>query len=205
MVLYNGKEAWRAAREVADLIEEVPQGLGAYRPRLRYLLLDEGRLAPAQVAEQSNLAAVLFRLERGRRLEEVQEGVEALGALLGREEDRELRRSFGAWLTQVLLPARMPEGKEVRGRNLTEVRTMLRETVAEWTRQWREEGWQEGRKEGRREGEAALLLRLLERRFGVLAPEIRRRIESADDEHLLQWGEQVLTAATVEEVFRPRA
>jgi predicted transposase YdaD len=38
------------------------------------------------------------------------------------------------------------------------------------------EGKQEGRQEGRQEGEVTLVLRLLERRCGVLAPEVKERI-----------------------------
>ena len=48
---------------------------------------------------------------------------------------------------------------------LLEVRNMLATRAETWKQQW----LQEGRQEGRQEGEAALLVRLLERRFGVLA------------------------------------
>ena len=44
IVIYNGEAPWSAHRDVADLIESVPGGLGAYRPSLRYHLLDEGRV-----------------------------------------------------------------------------------------------------------------------------------------------------------------
>jgi hypothetical protein len=49
IVIYNGEVAWSARRDVADLVEALPGGLTAYRPSLRYHLLDEGRtqdLAP---------------------------------------------------------------------------------------------------------------------------------------------------------------
>ena len=51
------------------------------------------------------------------------------------------------------------------------------------------------------EGEAALLIRLLERKFGPLAPEHRARIDAADAETLLVWGERILTAETIEAVL----
>jgi predicted transposase YdaD len=80
---------------------------------------------------------------------------------------------------------------------LEEVRPMLRETVKEWTREWKNEGLREGlsegRREGRREGEARLLMRLLELKFGPLKPEDQARIDGADAERLLAWGERVLT------------
>jgi hypothetical protein len=44
LVLYNGERPWSAAREMEELIEPVPQSLAAYRPRLRYFVMDEGRV-----------------------------------------------------------------------------------------------------------------------------------------------------------------
>jgi hypothetical protein len=70
---------------------------------------------------------------------------------------------------------------------------MLERRVEEWTRQLREEG--------RQQGEASLLLRLLERKFGQLDPHIRKRVQAADAEHLLDWGERVLEAQRLEDVF----
>lgn len=63
------------------------------------------------------------------------------------------------------------------------------------------EGLQKGIQEGRQKGEAALLLRQLERKFGQLDAKTRRRVQSADAERLLDWGERVLTAERLEDVF----
>ncbi|HXO19003.1 MAG TPA: hypothetical protein VOA87_03665 [Thermoanaerobaculia bacterium] len=82
---------------------------------------------------------------------------------------------------------------------------MLRETVIEWTQQWleegREEGLQKGREEGQQQGEARLLVRLLELKFGPLCDHDRERIASASADLLLLWGERVLTAGSLGEVF----
>ena len=51
------------------------------------------------------------------------------------------------------------------------------------------------------QGEAKVITRLLERRFGPLPEEARRRIERADAETLLEWSERVLTAQSLEEVL----
>jgi flagellar biosynthesis/type III secretory pathway protein FliH len=84
---------------------------------------------------------------------------------------------------------------------------MLQERVKEWTVQWKQEGLQEGRREGRRaglrEGEAQMLARLLERKFGPVSPEVRERLKVADAEELLVWGERLLTAQRLDEVFVP--
>jgi hypothetical protein len=110
------------------------------------------------------------------------------------------------WLKRVFLPGKMP-GVELGNINdLQEVQNMLAERVTEWTKEWKHQGWleglEEGRQEGCREGEAALLLRLLELRFGPLDETHRGRVSQADADTLLKWGERVLTATSVEDVFK---
>jgi len=58
------------------------------------------------------------------------------------------------------------------------------------------------RTEGMQQGEAAVLLRLIERRFGSGAlARCRDRIEAADADTLLVWSERILTAESVEDVI----
>ncbi|PYG01534.1 hypothetical protein D893_01900 [Thioalkalivibrio sp. ALE21] len=91
---------------------------------------------------------------------------------------------------------------------------MLAERVEEWTRDWKQQGIEEGRREGRelgreegreegrKEGEEAVLLRLVEMRFGAeVAETYRARIEQADSETLLRWSERILTAKRPEDLF----
>ena len=59
----------------------------------------------------------------------------------------------------------------------------------------------EGRMEGRVEGEAAMLLRLLERKFHPLPESARQHIAAADAETLLVWAERVLDANSLDEVW----
>jgi flagellar biosynthesis/type III secretory pathway protein FliH len=79
---------------------------------------------------------------------------------------------------------------------------MLAERVQEWTQQWKAEGREEGREEGRKEGEITLLTRQLERRFGPLDETVKGRLERADAEQRLRWGERLLVADTLEAVFQ---
>ena len=60
-----------------------------------------------------------------------------------------------------------------------------------------------GREEGRKEGEAVLLRRLLLRRFGAVPPWAETRLKGATTEQLEAWGERILDAATLDEVFGP--
>ncbi len=63
-------------------------------------------------------------------------------------------------------------------------------------------GLAKGITEGRVEGASRLLRRLLERRFGVLPEWATERLTSASEEVLEAWGEAVLTAPTLEAVFK---
>lgn len=64
------------------------------------------------------------------------------------------------------------------------------------------EQWKaEGRIEGKIEGEKLLLTKLLNRRFATLSPIYMDKIKYANAEILLAWGEKILDAKTIEEVF----
>ena len=79
------------------------------------------------------------------------------------------------------------------------------EEVAEMTRfaeRFMEQGREEGVKKGIRQGEAQMLLRQLSLRFGNVPPSAREQVECADADTLLRWSERILTAATLDEVFR---
>jgi len=129
-------------------------------------------------------------MENSRAPEDIADVVAALIEWLKAPDQADLRRAFVGWLRQVLLPRRIPGAEIPEIENLQEVRTMLAERVKEWTKQW-EQG-----------GEAKFLTRLLERKFGPLDAEVRSRIAQADSERLLEWGERVLTAERLEDVFQ---
>ncbi|HEX9943841.1 MAG TPA: Rpn family recombination-promoting nuclease/putative transposase [Thermoanaerobaculia bacterium] len=189
VVLYNGLQRW------------------IDRPGASYRLID--MLRDPLPADPENLVALLCELERSRTPEELSRPVETLGWLLRGSEMADLRRAFHAVLRESLLPNRFPEARIPALLELEEIRPMLRETVRGWTQEWKREGLEEGlekgrnegRREGHREGEAALLIRQLEFKFGSLRPEDRARIDIADAERLLAWGERVLTARSLDEVF----
>jgi len=198
VVLYNGKPRWDAATDIAELIEPVAGGLARYRPALRYLLIDEGTYADSELAELRNLAAALFRLENGRTPQDVEKVLEALVEWVKMPEQTSLRRAFTVWLKRVFLKGRMPGADFEELNELHEVKSMLAERVVEWTEEWQKQG--EAR--GVTKGEAALLQRLMEKRFGTLDESIRKRLVEANADTLLRWGEQIFQASTAEDVLR---
>ena len=185
LVFYNGNALWGAAREVSELIEEIPGGLARYRPQMRYCLLDAMRMADSELESLRNVAAALFRLEKSRGPDDIQRVVIALLEWLQGPEFAELRRSFAGYLLKNLLPARMPGVEIPEIAELEEVKSMLAERVTEWTQQWKQEGLEEGLQKGLQKGQEdalgearGVLLQDLENRFGPLPEEIRRRIET---------------------------
>ncbi len=61
------------------------------------------------------------------------------------------------------------------------------------------------RKEGRQEGEAVMLKLLLAQRFGAVPAEFEARLNSASEDQLRLWGGCLLSATTLDEVFRDTA
>jgi hypothetical protein len=77
------------------------------------------------------------------------------------------------------------------------------------TQLWREEGIelgiqqgiQQGVGRGRQEGEVKLLRRLLSHRFGALPAWVEERLSQAPEAELETWGDRLLDATTLEQVF----
>jgi len=186
---------------VVELIEEVPGGLDQYRPRLRYCLLDEERIADSELESLQNLAAALFRLEKSEGPEDIQRVLVALIEWLREPGLGELRRSFTSWLIAVLLPGRVPGITIPQVADLQEVKSMLAERVVEWTEKWKQEGLQEGLQEGQQkefDRFRRVFLRGLEERFGPLPAEVRQRVEAiSSSEELAELGLRIGSASSI--------
>lgn len=215
VVLYNGNRSWNAPLDAEDLIEEVPGGLERHRPRLRYWLIEEARLSKMEPESERNLAAALFQLEQSHGVTEVERLVAGLHEMLPRPEHRELRRAFAIWLSQVLLPSRLPGIRVPKVAELWEVKTMLAEHTIDWTREWKDKGREEGRLEGRQEGRLEerqeilqalrpAVLAQLEQRFGPLSEETKRRVEAIDSgEEMASLLRRILFAHSLAELGLP--
>jgi flagellar biosynthesis/type III secretory pathway protein FliH len=110
-----------------------------------------------------------------------------------------------AWGMRVLDAGRLADVLETGEYDLPELRNTLATMGQKWERDWLLEERREGRHEGRQEGEAALLLRQLERRFGLLPDEVRDRVLAAGTATLEEWGVRVLDAGSLADVLvRPK-
>jgi hypothetical protein len=86
-------------------------------------------------------------------------------------------------------------------RNMPYVTSVERMGIEKGRQEGRLEGRLEGRQEGRLEGEAAVLKRLLIRRFGPLPEWVEPRLTQAGQADLERWADRVLDAPTLTDVF----
>ena len=133
VVLYNGEKRWNAAVDVSDLVQSVPRELERYRPRMPYLLLDEGAIVGSEhwSPEARNVVAAIFRLEHHRGTREAVELIGLLARWLEAPDQTRLRRHFAIWIKRVLLPNWIPESEGTEWQNLNEL-TRLRRHFAIW-------------------------------------------------------------------------
>jgi hypothetical protein len=212
IVLYNGDPRWRAAVDLGDLIG-LPEAspLWQWQPRLRYHLIDEGTFSPGDLEGRDGLPALLFRLENSPDPRQLVGLVDAVLAWFAVHPGFQAARKV---FVELLGATMAPLGPGVRvPEELLEVRNMLVTRMEAWMERWKEETKQkveeetkeqwllEGEKVGEQRGEAALLLRQLERRFGVLPASARDRVLAADTVMIEEWGLRLLEATSVEEVF----
>mgnify|MGYP005861388305 CR=1 FL=1 len=65
-----------------------------------------------------------------------------------------------------------------------------------------QEGMEKGMEKGMQTGERAVLIRLLNRRFGALCTETLTRLNEASQQQLETWADRILDARTLDEVFQ---
>jgi predicted transposase YdaD len=220
VLVYNGWEPWNVPTDLGSMIGALDSSAEIYRPQLRYRLIDEGAYPREELMMLNSPVADLFCIETSRNWSEVRTSVRRLQRSVPPTE-MTLRRDFEVWLERVILPRFGLSREEAAGTfTLEELETMLAESIDRWNREireggrlegreegrleGREEGRLEGREEGRQEGEARVVLRLLRLKFGPLEPAIEDLVHSADADRLLEWGERVLTAASLQDVFQDR-
>ena len=197
IVLYNGDAKWTAATDIATLIPKVPGLVAKYLPKLEYLLIDENQYAEADLAELKNLVAAIIRIEHPENEQALLALIDLVNELL--QGNAELKRTFAIWIRAVLLRQSKDSLVLPKVQDLKELKMTLAERFDQWARNYEQKGIEKGIEKG----EALLLQRQLTRRFGTLPSDVVGQIAGATAAQLEQWGDRVLDAASLEEVFRP--
>jgi hypothetical protein len=216
IVLYRGKSRWRAPLSLRTFVG-LPAGspLWEWQPDMRYYIIDQRRFGEADLVQRDGILPLLFRLETAASPDQL---VSVDGALRSWFKVNPAPETLRMLFIELMRGAMEPLAPGVLvPNNLWESENVLAAEVEAWKRQLtqqarkegRQEGLQKGRQEGEeigeqrghRKGELALLLRLLERRFGPLPAWVRERVSAAETAALEAWGLRVLDAESLDDVF----
>jgi len=162
------------------------------------MLLDSGRETRVYLDEWAQPRQTLMQRVIGVLLAEPQHALAEARAVLAQQEDG--RRAPGIVdLVETILAHKLPMlNREVIQKMLELTDTDLKKSrfyqdiFAEGEQEGRQKGEQVGLQKGRQEGEVTLILRLLQRRCGELAPTIQERITGLSLAHLEALGEALL-------------
>jgi len=190
LVIYHGRRPWNVPTSVLDAID-APDAIRDAMAGMRYILRDLGPVADADLARgrvlRAGLPALKHAFDRGVPLNVVV-------GLLASTADRSLfERQLLEYVVRVcdLAEADLTQALD---RAKPDRRAELMGTVAdEWLKQ--------GEARGRAEGKAAMLTRMLERRFGELPAWACARIQQADDARLDVWADALIDARALSDVF----
>ena len=73
--------------------------------------------------------------------------------------------------------------------------------LEEGRQEGRQQGMQQGMQEGMQQGEAAMLLLLVETKFGTPTEQTKNRIAAADSQTLLQWSKRIIAARSLNDIW----
>lgn len=204
LLVNQGPGGWKHSCEFVDLFGSVPEPLRPYLPSFRHALVNLGQIEDQELSGQARLRAFLKALKYNRR-PDLPQRIDILLAEAPVLEEADLVRiieyledgpvGVSGTLLREALQRLVPEQTERIMGKWTQ--TYFDQGKAEGLTQ----GWAQGRTEGRTEGGAKVLVRLIEKRFGVISPQLRQRIFSADVATLEAWVERVSDASDLQSVF----
>ncbi len=216
IVFYHGDAQWTAARDIAQLIPKTPGLVSGYIPQMEYLLIDSNDYPDEELAELKNLVAVLLRVERPAHPRVILDVIDLLMELL--DGKSELKRLFAVWIRTVLLRQNKFQWAFEKIRTLRELKMGWAERIEVWEREFIQKGMEKGIEtgiqkgleqgiikgieQGIEQGEAKALRVLLNKRFGPLPLHVEAQIGSATAPEIEEWLQAVLSAHSLNEIFR---
>ena len=188
MVVYHGAEPWNVPLGFSALFDPNP-ALARIVPDFRYFLSDLGAQADNELSRFALLRSGLMALKHATR----DADIVSIEAIITAEIWHDL--FCGVVIKYIFRAFRQIDRDEVV-RLLTTIKekagpAMVSNIAQEWI------------DEGKAMGIANLLTRQLRHRFGSLPAEVTARMKDADTDALETWGEKLLDARTLDEVFAP--
>ncbi|MGE4534761.1 hypothetical protein [Halomonas sp.] len=178
---------------------EPPAFLQVYQPHLRYYLVDEGRYTDAQLEQRHSPLSIVFGVENaGASWEALQQAVDRMVAIVQEDPHKErIDRIVTRWLKRHLHRLGADVNLDQLD-SLVEDKAMLAENLENLVKKERLEGRQEGEVIGQRH----LLQRQLGLKFGELPTWAQQLLDEATPEQLEAWSAAILTANTLDDVFK---
>nr|WP_245613163.1 Rpn family recombination-promoting nuclease/putative transposase [Skermanella stibiiresistens] len=201
LIVYHSEAEWRIPLDFAASYGLADETLRPYLLDFPYSLVDLGRIDDGRLSREEVLRIGLLILKHGSRDGDPREILLKLGRIAA-------GLGFGDLVAMVRYI--MVEGDET---DVAMVRDMLREVTPNqetkvmgaaldaYKAEWKAEGIEIGVTKGQAKGKADILTRQLRRRFGSIPESASRKVVTASDDQLNTWAENILDAATLEDVF----
>ena len=171
--------------------------LKAFQPRLKFWLLDQGAFAASDLEDMHRVVAAIFCFEHTPDTAAAKQAIRNLADAVAQSPFKQrIDRVVARWI-KYRLQRKMPGLTVPDAEDLTKGMEMLETNIDRWEAQAIARGMQQGIQQG----EALLLQRLLTRRFGTLSVTQLASIAAATPAQLESWGDRVLDAKSLDEVF----
>ncbi|MCU0671338.1 MAG: Rpn family recombination-promoting nuclease/putative transposase [Myxococcota bacterium] len=205
VVLHHSPKGWRVARRFSEIVAPYDPDLADFVPGFEIVVDDVSSMPDEALARRLEHAAVQLVL---RVLRDGRATNDPAAWMLGvRDLIEQVRRATSDVEVLWLVIRYLWEVSRVEdpGPFLDAVRTTMGEPMGERATTLAESvlrrGVQQGLEQGLSRGRAAMLLHLMEQKFGALDESVRARVLHAADVDLEGWADRLFVATTVEALF----
>jgi hypothetical protein len=192
IVLYNGSDNWTARQDIYDMVRpEPPSFLQVYQPHLRYYLIDEGRYTDEELGLRQTPLSGVFSIEKASTNRKgLQQAVDRIVAIIQVDPNKaRIDKIITRWLKRHLQRL----GAEInldQLNSLVEDKDMLAENLENWA------------KKEQQQGGTHLLIKQIKMKFGEVPEWVVQQLEQATPEQLDEWSLAILTADSLDEMFK---
>jgi hypothetical protein len=209
VLLHHSESGWTARTTVQELYHPVFTSnpiFAPYIPHLSFVLDDIGHISNEALRQRAwrNLPALtVLVLRDGRSPERLIDAWSYWGPDFdGLAPDLRAMLLILSYIEQVAPDHldRILNAIEAHAPSTKETLMTFSEVIVERART---KALAEGELKGELKGRLATLLQLLNLKFGDISPDVRERVATASELEITRWAGAILTAMTIEDVFKP--
>ncbi len=203
LVLFQGGATWTADLSLSGLID-IPDGLSAYQPEFRHLLVDLNHINAEELKGTLIVRASLLALKASREgiLHELPRLFQLLAEMTRQDSSLSMIRTLLQYICVVDNDSDLTEYiKQVEAIQQPKLQEEAMTIAEQLITKGRQQGMQQGVQQGMQQEAAKTLLKILNKRFGSFSPSIKDRISTATSSQLEAWIDASLDAVSVEQVF----